>query len=197
MAAKDSSLSRREEILQALAKMLEASTSERITTAALAREVGVSEAALYRHFPSKARMYEELLAFAEETLFSTIKTVAASEENTATLCSKILLVALTFGERNPGITRLLCGDALHGEKPRLQHRAGQVFERLESDIRQAIRFGEVREGLAPALPPGLCASLLVNLVEGKLRRFLRSQYRYLPTTDWDAHWHVVGGGLFN
>jgi len=197
VAGKENGLSRRDEILQALAKMLEASTSERITTAALAREVGVSEAALYRHFPSKARMYEELLAFAEETLFSNIRTIAASEESTASTCGTILLVVLTFGERNPGITRLLCGDALHGEKPRLHNRAGQIFERLESEIKQAIRLGEVREGLVTGLPPGQCASLMINLVEGRLRRYVRSQYRHLPSTDWEQHWPVVASGIFH
>jgi len=188
--------SRREDILQALAKMLEHPGGGRITTAALAREVGFSEAALYRHFPSKARMYEELLAFTEEALFSNVKALAASEADTQSQCGKILLVALTFAERNPGITRLLCGDALHGEKPRLQTRASQVFERLESDIKQLIRLGEVRDNLTTSLPPGMCASLMVNMVEGKLHSFVRSQYKLLPTTDWEQHWAVIAGGIF-
>lgn len=188
--------SRKEEILQALARMLESSTSARITTAALAREVGFSEAALYRHFPSKARMYDELLAFAEQALFSNINAIAAETGTTEARCARMLLVALTFAERNPGITRMLSGDALHGEKERLQTRSGQLFDRLESELKNAIRLGEVREQLTTALPPGVASSLMINLVEGKLRRFVRSGYRQLPTADWEQHWRVISAGIF-
>jgi len=176
--------------------MLEASTSGRITTAALAREVGFSEAALYRHFPSKARMYEALLGFAEETLFSTINTITAGNSGAQAMCGKVCLVVLTFGERNPGITRMLCGDALHGEKTRLQARAGQIFERLDSEIKQVLRLGEVRDGSVTRLPPGSCATLMATMVEGRLHRFVRSQYRLLPTAEWDQHWPVVASALF-
>lgn len=177
--------------------MLESSTSGRITTAALAREVGFSEAALYRHFPSKARMYEELLAFAEETLFTNIRTVTASGSRAEVACGNILLVVLTFAERNPGITRMLCGDALHGEKTRLQARAGQIFDRLDSELKQVIRIAEVRDNVTTTLPPGLCSGLMVSIVEGKLHQFVRSQYRLLPTAGWEQHWPVIGAGIFH
>jgi len=188
--------SRREDILQALARMLESSTNGRITTAALAKEVGFSEAALYRHFPSKAKMYEALLAFAEETLFSAIKLATAANDPTAITCSKILRVTLTFAERNPGITRMLCGDALHGEKDRLKTRAGQIFSRLDSELKQVIRLGEVRDHLKLSLPPGMAAALMVNIVEGKLHQYVRSHYQQLPTAHWEQHWQIIGAGLF-
>jgi TetR/AcrR family transcriptional regulator len=188
--------SRRDAILQTLAGMLESTTNGRITTAALAREVGVSEAALYRHFASKAKMYEGLLEFAEETLFSAINTLSSGQGSTETVCGNMLLVVLTFAERNPGITRLLCGDALHGEKVRLQARAGLIFERLESEIKQAIRQGELKEALKTRLPPGQAAALMVNVAEGKLRHFVRSHYRLSPTSDWPLHWQVISSGIF-
>jgi TetR/AcrR family transcriptional regulator len=189
-------LSRREDILQALARMLESSTNGRITTAALAREVGFSEAALYRHFPSKAKMYEALLAFAEDALFSAINLVTAIKEPAPLTCGKILLVALTFAERNPGITRMLCGDALHGEKDRLKTRAGQIFLRLDSELKQVIRLSEVRDHINPSLPPGMATTLMVNVVEGKLHQYVRSHFQQLPTAHWDQHWQVIGSGLF-
>ncbi len=188
--------SRREDILQALAAMLEASTSERITTAALARRVGFSEAALYRHFPSKAKMYEALLGFAEDTVFSRVNTIAREAEATVGACGDTLLVVLTFAERNPGITRMLCGDALHGEHDRLAHRAAAVFSRLESELKQQLRIGEVRDKTTTRIPPGLAASLMVNVVEGRLRHYVRSRFERLPTENWASHWQIIAEGLF-
>jgi TetR/AcrR family transcriptional regulator len=188
--------SRRDDILQALARMLESSAEGRITTAALAREVGVSEAALYRHFPSKAKMYEGLLAFAEETIFSAVNQISTDQMSAEKACSTVLLVVLTFCERNPGITRLLCGDALHGEKARLQIRAGQLFDRLESELRQIIRHSEVTDNLKTTLPPGMASALMVDLIEGRLRRFLRTQYKMLPTHDWSVAWPRFSLAIF-
>lgn len=188
--------SRREEILQTLAVMLEEEGDSRITTAALARHVGVSEAALYRHFPSKTRMYEELLEFTEQTLFSRTRTIGAEIEDTPAACGQMLLMMLTFAERNPGITRLLCGDALHGEKDRVRHRAGQVFDRLESELKQTIRVGEVRDGIQLQLPLNAAVALMMALAEGRLRQFLRSRFERSPTADWSRHWDLVTASLF-
>jgi len=119
--------SRKDRILQALAHMLEAKPGERITTAALAREVGVSEAALYRHFPSKAKMFEGLIEFIEETLFQRVSRILSEEGTAIVRCEKILALLLTFCDKNPGMTRILTGDALVGETDRLRHRITQFF----------------------------------------------------------------------
>ena len=122
--------SRKEQILQALAHMLETAPGERITTSALAKEVGVSEAALYRHFPSKAKMFEGLIEFIEDTIFSRIAFILTDNQSAQIRCEKILLLFLGFCEMNPGLTRLLTGDALAGETERLRHRIFQLFERF-------------------------------------------------------------------
>jgi len=122
---------RRQQILEALAQMLEANPGDRITTAGLARQVGVSEAALYRHFPSKSKMFEGLIEFIEDTLFSRIKIILNEEPTAALRCEKMLLLLLAFTDRNPGITRILTGDALAGETERLHHRVAQLFDRFE------------------------------------------------------------------
>ena len=145
MAGKRSS--RAQEILQALARMLEVSQGGRITTAALAAELGVSEAALYRHFPSKTRMYEGLIDFIEDTIFTRIRTIVDDEPDALGQCYRILTLVLTFSEKNPGISRILNGDALTGETGRLHERIAQLFDRLESQLKQTLRESEVRHGL--------------------------------------------------
>ncbi len=141
--------SRKEQILQSLAQMLESGPGARITTAALAREVGVSEAALYRHFPSKARMFEGLIKFIEDTLFTRISRILQDELTTAERCEKILTLLVTFAEKNPGMTRLLVGDALTGETDRLRARISQLFDRLEAQLKQVLREAQIRENLKP------------------------------------------------
>ncbi|MCP4842184.1 MAG: nucleoid occlusion factor SlmA, partial [Halieaceae bacterium] len=138
---------RRQQILEALAQMLEASPGSRITTAGLARQVGVSEAALYRHFPSKTKMFEGLIEFIEETLFSRINLILTEEPTAALRCEKMIMLLLVFTERNPGLTRILTGDALAGETDRLHARVAQLFERFETQLKQVIREAELREGL--------------------------------------------------
>src|SRR5690606_37808541 len=145
-------ISRRQQILEALAKMLEDSPGERITTAALAKAVGVSEAARYRHFPSKSKMFEELIEFIEETVFTRINLILVEEPTALNRCENILYLLLTFAERNPGITRLLTGDALTGETEPLRQRIAQFYERLETQLRQVLREAELREGVRPRLP---------------------------------------------
>ena len=146
---------RRQQILEALASMLEANPGQRITTARLAEEVGVSEAALYRHFPSKSKIFEGLIEFIEETLFSRISLILVEESSAAQRCESILTLLLTFTERNPGITRLLTGDALAGETARLRVRVVQLFDRIETQLKQVLREAEMREGLRPELPVAL------------------------------------------
>lgn len=135
-------ISRREQILQALAHMLETSPGARITTAGLAKTVGVSEAALYRHFPSKAKMFDGLIEFIEETIFERIAVILREDNSAMGRCEKILGLLLTFAERNPGISRILTGDALTGETERLRTRVTQLFDRLETQLKQILREAE-------------------------------------------------------
>lgn len=176
--------------------MLEASPGARITTAALAREVGVSEAALYRHFPSKSKMFEGLIEFIEETLFSRINLILGEQPNALAACDKILYLLLTFTERNPGITRILTGDALAGETDRLRARVAQLYDRLETQIKQILREAEVREGLRPSIPVGAAANLLMATAEGRIAQFVRSEFKRSPTENWQDQWQVLTQGFF-
>jgi TetR/AcrR family transcriptional regulator len=187
---------RRQQILQALAHMLEANPGERITTARLAKQVGVSEAALYRHFPSKSKMFEGLIDFIEETLFSRINIILAEESQAATRCEKMLSLLLAFTERNPGITRILTGDALAGETERLRARVAQLFDRFETQLKQVIREAEMREGLRPVLPVNTAANLLLAAAEGKISQYVRSNFQRSPTEGWSDQWALLISGFF-
>jgi TetR/AcrR family transcriptional regulator len=184
-------ISRKDQILQALAHMLEKGPGERITTAALAKEVGVSEAALYRHFPSKARMFEGLISFIEETLFSRITRIIEDEQTAAKRCEKILFLLLTFAEKNPGMTRLMTGDALQGETSRLRQRISQLFDRLESQLKQILREAQIRENLKTAITPSATANLLMASAEGRLMQFVRSEFKRPPTAQWNEQWQYL------
>lgn len=194
-ARADKKFSRKEHILQALAQMLESGPGERITTAALAREVGVSEAALYRHFPSKARMFEGLIKFIEDTLFIRINRILQDELSTEERCGKILTLLLTFAEKNPGMTRLMTGDALAGETERLRIRISQLFDRLEAQLKQILREAQIREGLKPKVSPAVLASLLMAAAEGRLMQFVRSEFKRPPTEHWDEQWRYLAQNL--
>ena len=187
--------SRKEQILQALARMLETSPGERITTAALAKEVGVSEAALYRHFPSKARMFEGLIKFIEETLFLRISRILNEETNAEVRCHKILTLLLTFSDKNPGMTRLLTGDALAGETARLRVRIVQFYSRLESQLKQILREAQIRENLKATVSPTALANLLLASVEGRLTQFVRSEFQQSPLENWDTQWEFLSRNL--
>lgn len=187
---------RRQQILQALAQMLEANPGNRITTAGLAQQVGVSEAALYRHFPSKSKMFEALIEFIEDTLFSRISIILHEEEFAAQRCEKMLSLLLAFSERNPGITRILTGDALAGETERLHQRVAQLFDRYETQLRQVIREAEVREGLRPAIPLAEAANLLMASAEGRISQFVRSGFSRSPTEGWQEQWCLLMEGFF-
>lgn len=187
---------RRQQILEALAQMLEANPGNRITTAGLARQVGVSEAALYRHFPSKSKMFEGLIEFIEDTLFSRISIILKEEHTAAARCEKMLMLLLAFTERNPGITRILTGDALAGETDRLHQRVAQLFDRFETQIKQVIREAEVKEGLRPVIPLPAAANLLLAAAEGRISQYVRSGFQRAPTADWPQQWEQLINGFF-
>lgn len=187
----DNKISRKHQILQALARMLETAPGERITTAALAKEVGVSEAALYRHYPSKARIFEGLIKFIEETLFLRITRILNEESSAEIRCRKILTLLLTFSDKNPGMTRLLTGDALAGETHRLRVRIAQFYNRLEAQLKQILREAQIRESLKPAISPSALANLLLASAEGRLIQFVRSEFDQSPLENWDIQWEFL------
>ncbi len=187
---------RRQQILEALAQMLEANPGDRITTAGLARQVGVSEAALYRHFPSKTKMFEGLIEFIEETLFSRISMILEEVPDAVTRCEKILGLLLGFCERNPGITRILTRDAIAGETERLHHRVAQLFDRFETQLKQVIREAELREGLRPVIPLPSAVNLLMATAEGRISQFVRSEFKRRPTEGWQDQWTLLMTGFF-
>ncbi|RLA46464.1 MAG: nucleoid occlusion factor SlmA [Gammaproteobacteria bacterium] len=188
--------SRRDQILVALAEMMESSPHGRITTAALARHLGVSEAALYRHFPSKAKMYEGLIEFIEETIFTRIRIILENEPGVEARCHAILTLVLSFCERNPGISRILSGDALTGETERLHHRAAQILDRIETQIKQIFREAEIGENKRTVMSVNETAEMLLALTEGKVRQFVRSDFSRLPTDHWPQQWHQIIDNLF-
>lgn len=189
--------SRKQAILEALANELEQHPGDRITTAALARAVGVSEAALYRHFPSKARMFEGLISFAEENVFARINQILSEEKNTQVRVAKVVFLLLGFSDRNPGITRILLGDALVGERERLHERVQQFFERIDLQLRQILREAQLREDASLRTTPEAGAALLTAFVEGRMQQFLRSRFSEASLSAWDADWSVISHGLFD
>ena len=181
---------RRAQILQALATMLEQPGAERITTSALAARLGVSEAALYRHFASKAQMFEALIDFIESTVFGLVNQIAEREAEGAARASRIVAMVLQFAEKNPGMTRVMVGDALVFENERLQQRMNQLFDKLEAALRQGLR-GPVVDGkdsgsATPTADAQLTASVLTAFMVGRLQRFARSGFRRLPSESIDA-----------
>ncbi len=192
----DAKIPRRQLILEALAIELENNPGARITTAALARASGVTEAALYRHFASKAQMFEALIAFAEETVFTRINQILDEEKDTAIRCSRIVYLLLGFAERNPGITRVLLGDALTGEGERLLLRVERFFDRLETQLKQVVRESRLREDASDQIAAEDCADIILGFVEGRLHRFLRSRFRKSPLEQWEGQWQIVATAMF-
>ena len=183
--------SRRQQILEALAHELEMNPGERITTAGLARAVGVSEAALYRHFPSKAKMFEGLIEFIEESIFSLINRILKEEDSSLKRCENILSLLLGFSERNPGLTRILSGDVLTGETERLRHRVSQFYERLETQIKQVLREGEMNKEFVLTTPVQAQANLLLAVVEGRIIQYVRSGFKRSPIEHWNHQWMLL------
>ncbi|MEC6815548.1 nucleoid occlusion factor SlmA [Photobacterium toruni] len=187
---------RREEILQCLAHMLESNQgSQRITTKMLAANVGVSEAALYRHFPSKARMFEGLIEFIEDSITTRINRILDDEKDTLTRLRMVLQLILMFGERNPGLSRIMTGHALMFEQDRLQSRINQLFERVESQLRQILKERKLREGKGFPIEESILAAQLLGQVEGSLSRYVRSNFKYKPTENFDDYWQLLSGQL--
>jgi len=173
---------RRLQILQTLAAMLEQPGAERITTAALAAKLEVSEAALYRHFASKAQMFEGLIEFIESSVFTLVNQLVERETSPALQARKITSVILQFGEKNPGMTRVMVGDALVFEHERLNARMNQFFERVESQLRGSLRAAAEAAGSAtPTVDAQAIASALTSLIVGRLQRYARSGFKRLPT----------------
>lgn len=187
--------SRKDQILQSLARMLETAPGARITTAALAQEVGVSEAALYRHFPSKARMFEGLIEFIETTLFTRIGRILQDEQTALGRCEKIMYLLLTFADKNPGITRILIGDALAGETDRLRSRMAQVFDRVEAQLKQVLREAQIRENLRAGTSPSALANLLLACCEGRMVQYVHSDFKRSPLEHWEAQWEFLAKNL--
>lgn len=185
---------RKDEILQALALMLEHQESK-ITTAALAKKVGVSEAALYRHFPGKAKMFEGLIEFIEDSLFTRINLIIKEQNATLVRCEHLLTLLLGFAEHNPGLCRLLTGDALVGEDEELRNRITRLFDRIESQIKQILRETEIREGKKVALSTTAAASMLLAIVEGRIVQYVRSGFKRPPTQEWPVQWRHLAEGL--
>ncbi len=177
---------RRIQILQALASMLEQPGAERITTAALAARLEVSEAALYRHFASKAQMFEGLIEFIEQAVFSLVNQIAEREAGAtdpaagARHAGKVVTMLLQFAEKNPGMTRVMVGDALVFENERLQQRMNQFFDKIESTLKQCLRDGATAS-MTPTADAQVQASVLTAFVVGRLQRFARSGFRRLPS----------------
>ena len=184
---------RRIQILQALAAMLEQPGAERITTAALAARLSVSEAALYRHFASKAQMFEGLIDFIEQSVFTLVQQItgrdvpdpAQAADAGARQAARIVALVLQFGERNPGMVRVMVGDALVFEHERLQQRMNQFFDRIESTLRQCLRAATAASS-TPTVDAQVAASVLTAFVVGRLQGYARSGFRRLPTEHLDA-----------
>lgn len=181
---------RRLQILEAVATMLESPGAERVTTAALAARLDVSEAALYRHFASKAQMFEGLIEFIEHAVFTLVNQITERESDPSARVRKLVAMVLQFAEKNPGMTRVMVGDALAFEHERLQTRINLFFDKLEAAIKQNLRdaalAGRVPGSAVPANDAQVRASVVVAFVAGRLQRFARSGFRRLPTEHLNA-----------
>ena len=177
---------RRTQILQSLAAMLEEPGSARITTAQLAARLDVSEAALYRHFASKAQMYDGLIEFVETTLFGMINRIAEHETSGVAQLRAMVTLLLGFSEKNRGMTRVLIGDALVTEDDRLKTRIGQLHDRVEASLRQSCRIAQAQEELGATPDAETRANALMSFVVGRWHQFAKSEFRRLPSEFWES-----------
>ena len=189
-------LSRREQILTVLTIELEKKLGLPITTSSLANAVGVSEAALYRHFASKAKMFEALINYAEESIFSLVNRILEQETDPTIRCYKIINLILSFSEKNPGITRILIGDKLLVENERLHLRVTQFIERIEIHIRQVLREANLTNGPRPISNIDAAANQMLIYIEGKLSQFVISSFKNKPTEHLEIQWGVIKAGCF-
>jgi TetR/AcrR family transcriptional regulator len=175
---------RKNQILQVLASMLEAPKGEKITTAALAARLDVSEAALYRHFASKAQMYEGLIGFVEESVFGLINKISTEQESGLKQTHAIAAMLLSFAEKNPGMTRVLIGDALVNEDARLQTRINQLHDRLEATLKQSLRLAATQGEIDKDADVTAQANLMLAYITGRWHQFAKSGFKRLPTELW-------------
>jgi TetR/AcrR family transcriptional regulator len=182
---------RKLQILQTLASMLETPKGEKITTAALAERLDVSEAALYRHFASKAQMFEGLIEFIEQTLFGLVNKITSEEKSGLRQVEAIISMLLGFAKKNPGMTRVLIGDALVNEDERLQSRINQLHDRLEATLKQALRFASTEKEIAESIDVSAHANLLLAYVVGRWHQFAKSGFKRDPTDLWAAQWPAL------
>ena len=182
---------RKLQILQTLAVMLENPKAEKITTAALAGKLDVSEAALYRHFASKAQMFEGLIEFIEETLFGLINKVTAEEKSGIRQLEAITTMLLGFAQKNRGMTRMLIGDALVHENQRLQLRINQLHDRVEATLKQAIRFAAGQNELPADIDAAARANLIMSCVSGRWQQFAKSGFKRDPMQYWPDQWRTL------
>jgi TetR/AcrR family transcriptional regulator len=182
---------RKLQILQTLAEMLEQPAAEKITTASLAAKIDVSEAALYRHFASKAQMFEGLIEFIEETLFGLINKITAEEKSGLRQLESITTMLLGFAQKNRGMTRVLIGDALVHENERLQVRINQLHDRVEATLKQAIRFAAGQNELPAGIDAAARANLIMSCVSGRWQQFAKSGFRRDPMQYWPDQWRTL------
>ena len=185
---------RRQEILQTLARMLEKQNTK-ITTALLASELDISEAALYRHFPSKAKMFESLIDFAEETIFSRIKSISAESDDSLNKCKRIINLVLNFCSKNPGITRLLIGNSLVSEYESLNTRIKSIHEKLTQNFKAVLTVRQDNMGELIKYSVDDVANLFTNLIEGKINSFVRSDFNKDPLTNFNSQWQMIKDGI--
>jgi len=193
MAAKTGQ--RKTQILQTLAQMLEVPAAEKITTAALAARLDVSEAALYRHFSGKAQMFEGLIEFIEQTLFALINKISSEEKSGVRQTEAVIAMLLGFAQRNRGMTRVLTGDALVNEDARLQARINQLHDRLEAALKQSLRFGATQQEIAADVDVAAQAHVLMSYVTGRWHQFAKSGFRRDPLELWARQWRQLMEGV--
>ena len=179
---------RRVQILQTLAQMLEHPEGEKITTAGLAKRLEVSEAALYRHFASKAQMFEGLIEFIETSILGLLAQINQSDTNTVQKIQKSLHVLLAFAQKNPGMARVLIGDALLHENPRLQTRVTQLIDRVQASLKQSFRDVAMETGWQPAVELGVYSEFWMSWVVGRWHAYVRSGFKLSPTEHFEATW---------
>jgi len=186
---------RKDQILQTLAQMLENPAGEKVTTAALAARIKVSEAALYRHFKGKAEMFEGLIEFVEQTLFGLINKITSDEKSGVRQVEGIITVLLAFAQKNRGMTRVLIGDVLVNEDDRLQLRINQLHERLEAALKQALRFGVSQKEIAQEVDITAQANLMMSFVTGRWHQFAKSGFKREPAELWPKQWRQLMEGV--
>jgi TetR/AcrR family transcriptional regulator len=186
---------RKHQILQTLAQMLENPAGEKVTTAALAARLSVSEAALYRHFRGKAEMFEGLIEFIEQTLFALINKITGEEKSGLRQLEAMMGVMLAFAQKNRGMTRVLVGEALVNEDDRLQTRINQLHDRLEAALKQALRFGVSQQEIAQEVDIAAQANLLMSFVTGRWHQFAKSGFKRDPVELWPKQWRQLMEGV--